>query len=305
MPVATALWLALLLTVGGFHAAIHRGFRAPRVVERGSPAQHGLPFREVSIRTANARRLFGWLVPACGSGAAPAVVLLHGWGGNAEMMLPLAVPLHRAGYGVLLFDARNHGRSDADGFSSLPRFAEDLDHVLDWLARQTEADPRALVALGHSVGAAAVLLAASRRRDLAAAVSIASFAHPRSMMRRYLERFRVPHHPLGAYIGWYVQRVIGHRFDAIAPTTSIRKIGCPVLLVHGAQDKTVPVADAHAIYARRAGEHVRLRVLPGNHESFDEAQAHVEALISFLDRATRRRPPAASLPVEDLSPRHL
>ena len=37
--------------------------------------------------------------------------------------------------------------SDADSFSSMPRFAEDLDHALDWLARQPEVDPRALIAL--------------------------------------------------------------------------------------------------------------------------------------------------------------
>ena len=285
LPISLGL-LAVAAAVGSLHLAIRRGFRAPRVVERGDPSQLGLPFREVSIPTANNRRLFGWFVPASCNGPAPAVALLHGWGGNAEMMLPLAPPLQRAGYSVLLFDARNHGRSDSDSFSSMPRFAEDLDHALDWLARQPDVDARALIALGHSVGAAAVLLAASRRRDLAAVVSIASFAHPYSMMRRYLDTYRIPQWPLGAYINWYVQRVIGHRFDAIAPTTSIRKIGCPVLLVHGADDTTVPAGDAGAIHAQRAGDHVRLLVLPGSHESFDEAQVHFEELIGFLDHAT-------------------
>lgn len=295
MAIATALpiglgLLAVAATVGGLHLAIRRGFRAPRVVERGDPSQLGLPFREVSIPTANSRNLFGWFIPTSCDGTEPAVTLLHGWGGNAEMMLPLAAPLQRAGYSVLLFDARNHGRSDSDGFSSMPRFAEDLDHALDWLARQPEVDPRVLIALGHSVGAAAVLLAASRRRDLAAVVSIASFAHPHSMMRRYLDTFRIPERPLGAYINWYVQRVIGHRFDAIAPIASIGRIRCPVLLVHGADDTTVPAADADAIHAQRAGEHVRLLVLPGDHDSFDESQGHFEELIRFIDYATQKRP---------------
>jgi len=288
LPISLGL-LALSVMVSGLHAAIRRGFRAPRVVEHGDPAQLGLRYHEVSIPTANRRHLFGWFVPASCDGPAPAVALLHGWGGNAEMMLPLAALLQRAGYSVLLFDARNHGRSDADSFSSLPRFAEDLDHALDWLARQPEVDPQALIALGHSVGAAAVLLAASRRRDVAAVESIASFAHPRSMMRRYLDTYRIPQSPLGAYIDWYVQRVIGHRFDAIAPTMSIRGICCPVLLVHGADDTTVLVEDAHAIYAERGGEHVRLLVLPGDHESFDETQAHVVELVAFLDHVIRNQ----------------
>jgi pimeloyl-ACP methyl ester carboxylesterase len=41
-------------------------------------------------------------------------------------MLPIAAPLRRAGLNVLRVDARNHGGSDSDTFSSLPRFAEDL-----------------------------------------------------------------------------------------------------------------------------------------------------------------------------------
>jgi pimeloyl-ACP methyl ester carboxylesterase len=288
LPIGVTL-LAMSVGLGALHLAIRRAFRAPRVIERCDPTQLGLPYREVSIPTANGRRLFGWLVQASGDGQAPAAAVLHGWGGNAEMMLPLAAPLHRAGYAVLLFDARNHGRSDADSFSSMPRFAEDLDHALDWLARQPGVDANALVAVGHSVGAAAVLLSASRRRDLAAVVSIASFAHPRAMMRRYLDAHRIPHQPLGAYIHWYVQRVIGHRFDAIAPTASIGRITCPVLLVHGADDTTVPVDDARALHAHRTGESVRLRLLAGDHESFGEAQGHLEELVTFLDEATGRQ----------------
>ena len=46
------------------------------------------------------------------------------------MMLPLLAPLHLAGFSALLFDARCHDRSDEDDFTSLPRFAEDLECAL-------------------------------------------------------------------------------------------------------------------------------------------------------------------------------
>jgi pimeloyl-ACP methyl ester carboxylesterase len=39
-----------------------------------------------------------------------------------------------AGFTVLLIDARNHGGSDADTFSSIPRFAEDLDATDELIA---------------------------------------------------------------------------------------------------------------------------------------------------------------------------
>ena len=83
---------------------------APRVRESGVPGD--LPWREVKIHAARGKTLFGWFIPA--GSRAPALAVLHGWGGNAEMMLPLAKPLHEAGYVLLFFDARCHGRSDGD-----------------------------------------------------------------------------------------------------------------------------------------------------------------------------------------------
>jgi pimeloyl-ACP methyl ester carboxylesterase len=133
------------------------------------------------------------------------------------MMLPLAKPLHAAGYALLFFDARSHGRSDGDTFASLPRFAEDLAHAVDWLRAQVDVDACRVGVIGHSVGAAAALLLASQRQDLVAAVTLAAFADPAAIMRRWLKARRIPYWPLGAYILYYVQHVIGHRFADIAP----------------------------------------------------------------------------------------
>lgn len=281
---ATAL-LVIAAMAAAFPLLVRVGFRAPRIWEQGSPEQFGLAYREVSIPTENGKRLFAWFIPPPTIGPAPAVAVLHGWGGNAEMMLPLAQPLHRAGYAVLLFDSRNHGRSDNDGFSSLPRFAEDLEHALDWLAPQPDVDAARLAALGHSVGAGAALLVASRRHDLAAVASIAAFADPESMMRRFLAARHVPYFPLGRIVLRYVQHAIGHRFSDIAPRNTIRHIRCPVLLVHGSDDTTVPVEDAMAIYAQRPGDQVRLLILAGDHDSSHEAERHAEELIDFLDQS--------------------
>lgn len=289
MTTLATVLLVIAALAAAFPLIVRIGFRAPRIRERGSPEQLGLAYREVSIPTENDKRLFAWFVPPPASGPAPAVAVLHGWGGNAEMMLPLAQPLHRAGYAVLLLDSRNHGRSDSDGFSSLPRFAEDLDRALDWLALQPEVDAARMAALGHSVGAAAALLVASRRPELAAVASIAAFADPESMMRRFLAAHHVPYFPLGRLVLRYVQRAIGHRFSDIAPRNTIRQIRCPVLLVHGSDDATVPVADAMAIYARRPGEQVRLLILAGDHDTSRETERHAGELIDFLDQAVGRK----------------
>lgn len=259
-------------------------------VDRNTPQGYGLAYREAAIPTENGKHLFGWFIPAAGAEPAPAVAVLHGWGGNAEMMLPLAPPLHRAGYAMLLFDARNHGQSesDSDSSSSLPSFAEDLEHALDWLALQPDVDAARLAALGHSLGAGAALLVASRRPDLAAVVSISAFADPESNLRRFLASYHIPYFPIGTVFRYVKEHTMGHRFSDIAPRNTIRKIRCPVLLVHGSDDDTVPLADARAIYAERPGEHVQLMILAGGHDLTREAERSAGGLIDFLDQATGR-----------------
>ncbi len=277
--------LYLLLAIG-----IRLAYRAPRRPEQGNPADAGLPYHAASITTANSRQLFAWYIPQPEvAGEAPAVVIMHGWGGNAEMMLPFARPLHRAGYAVLLLDARNHGSSDADSFSSMPRFAEDLEAGFDWLAGRPGVDAQRIALLGHSVGAAASLLLASRRQEVAAVISVSAFSHPEQIMRRQMRANHIPYALIGWLVLHYIEWTIGHRFDEIAPVNTIKQIRCPVLVVHGDEDRSVPVDDARAIYANAVSGLVEQLTLEGaDHDSVEHIDTHAGALLDFLDRKLLR-----------------
>ncbi len=280
-------WLSLgILSVPAIALAlVHLGFRAPRRRERGDPSAAGMRFREVTIPTVRAIPLRGWLVePGNGGGNdAPTVVIVHGWGANMELMLPLARPFHDAGFRVLLFDARNHGSSPRDGHSSMPKFAEDTEAALDWLDAAGLRGPRILA--GHSIGAAAVLLAASRRRDVAGVIAIAAFAHPARLMARGLRRLHLPG-PLIRAILRYIEWVIGHDYDDIAPENVICRIRCPVLLAHGTADRVIPVSDMDRI-ARCRRENIRtLRVEGADHDSVDLLTANADRLVEFVRQAS-------------------
>ena len=270
------------LAVAGFHFLLYRALAPQRIIERRTPCDIGLSFQEVRIPTANGLSMFGWFVPAASMDRAPTVTLLHGWSGNAETLLPLARPLHDAGFALLLFAVRCHGRSDEDRFVSLPRFAEDLEHAIAWLRKQPTVDPAWAAVVGHSVGAGAALLVASRRNDIGAVASIAAFAHPASIMRRWMAGKRIPYFPIGWYIVRYVEHVTGHRFDDIAPITIIGRVRCPTLLVHGAEDTTVPVTEAHAIHAVRGGDNVRLKIILGSHDDYGDIERELGTLVTFL-----------------------
>lgn len=297
MIVAAAAAVALAL---GGRALVHRlilhGLRAPRLahalaaIESAVP---GPPLRELLIEGPNGRSLAAWLaMPRQVDAPVPAVLVIHGWGGNASLMWPVVPPLHEAGFAVLLVDARCHGRSDDDAFSSMPRFAEDIAAGLAWLRQQPGIDSEGLALLGHSVGAAASLLHASRHPDVRAVVSLSAFAHPEEVMRRLLADVHVPYPLFGWYVLRHVQRVIGARFDDIAPLHTITRVRCPVLLVHGRDDTTVPFGDARRIAAAQQG--ACLLPVDGSHDLRESLPPHAGRLIAFLAEALAGASPSRS-----------
>jgi pimeloyl-ACP methyl ester carboxylesterase len=281
-----AFALAIAIAAALIPVGVHLGFRAPRTPKTLLPSDLGLAYEPVDIPTVRGRSLAGWLLRA--PDAARTVVVLHGWGSNSALMLPIALPLRRAGLNVLLFDARNHGASDGDTFSSLPRFAEDLAQAIAWLKREHPAMAREIAVIGHSVGAGAALFEATRNPAIGGVISIAAFADPDELTDRSLARLPLPRF-VGTLIKRYVQWVIGHRFEEIAPVNTIARVPCPVLLVHGDADRTVPIDDARRIAAAGtragagAGRNVRLTEIPGaDHGSADKIEAHAGALLKFL-----------------------
>jgi dipeptidyl aminopeptidase/acylaminoacyl peptidase len=283
MWLGAAIALASILILRqGAHTLILRGLRAPRLAHQDTPAARGLSAQTVCLPTAQGKKLFAWFVPAPGQTASPAVVVMHGWGANASFMLPVVAPLHAAGFAVLLIDARCHGESDDEPFTSLPRFAQDIEAGLDWLHLQKNVDPSRLTVMGHSVGAGAALLCATRRSDVRAVVSLSAFAHPQEIMRTFLKEARIPYPVLGWYVMRHVQAVIGARFDDIAPLASMAKVRCPVLLVHGTDDTVVPFADAQRLMAAGPPGFVQHLAFVGGHDPSAALVEHLPLLVAFL-----------------------
>lgn len=273
------LWLPSLIVAGvlsAFPRILARIFAPPQRTSEQSPTDLGLPEQQVWLRSVNGTRLHGWSIPV--EGTAPAVVVLHGWGGNAALMLPLAPHLHRAEYHALFLDARNHGFSEHDRFMSMPRFAEDLDVAVEWL--DARPDVTSVGVIGHSVGAGAAILSASRSDRLAAVVSVSSFSHPGEMMREQMSRIPAP---LLDLLLSYIQRFIGYRFDDFAPRHRILFVKAPLMLVHGDSDEVVPIQSLEDLSAARPDAEVVI-VEGGGHSDLGPFDPYVPQITDFLNR---------------------
>ncbi len=276
-------WLPLGLAAGTYLAGprlLRRAFAPPRRETNGSPEDLGLVSEQVWLDSVNGVRLHGWFIPV--DGRAPAVVVLHGWGGNASLMLPLAPHLHAAGFHSLFLDARNHGFSDHDRFTSMPRFAEDLEVAVDWLRGKPLVS--SVGAVGHSVGAGATILVASRGDRLDAVVSVASPADPGRMMRAQMSRLPGP---AGKLILGSVERMVGMPFESFAPRRRISDVNAPVLLVHGEDDRVVPLGDLRELAS--AQPEAEVSVIPGaGHSDLAPFEDHLGGVIEFLGRHLSR-----------------
>ncbi|HYN36910.1 MAG TPA: alpha/beta fold hydrolase [Actinomycetota bacterium] len=238
----------------------HRYGRPPRrITPEWRPDQRNAV--DVTVESVSGHVLRGWFLPGdVAAPGGPAALVMHGWGGSAQEMAPLAGPLRASGFHVLLLDARCHGRSDDDDATSMPAIADDISIGLQWLRERLDVDRSRIALIGHSVGAGACLLVASRDQEVAAVVSIASMAHPATFMETMLQR-RLPR-PLAKLALRFVERAVGQPFESFAPVNTIGRVRVPVLLVHGDQDRTVPVEDAHTL-SFQTGCRAQLLVIPG------------------------------------------
>ena len=116
---------------------------------------------------------------------APLVLLVHGWGGHARQMLPLAEAAANAGLQPVIVEMPAHGRS-AGAVSNLPQFARAIEYAGARLRQQGHAI-RAVVA--HSLGANGAAYAASRGLPTERLVLIAPPASPREYTRLFAAVF--------------------------------------------------------------------------------------------------------------------
>ncbi len=151
--------------------------------------------------------------------------------------------LRELGFSVFAYDY--HGYGSSQGRPSERALYADIDAAYGYLTDSLKVPPERIVAFGQSLGGAVAVDLASRRK-LGGLVIESSFVSVFRVMTR------IPMLP----------------FDKF---NSIRKIGrvrCPVLVIHGDSDRTIPLWHGRELF-RTAREPKRLVVIP------DEDHLHV------------------------------
>jgi len=177
----------------------------------------------------------------------------------------------RLGANVLIPEYVGYGMSGGQPGESGCRATADAAY--DHLRSRRDVDPRAIVAVGWSLGGAVAIDLASRK-PVAGLAAFSSFTSMVEMARR-----NFPFLPSSL--------LLRHRFDSLA---KIGRVSCPILLMHGGADRLIPSAMMDRLAASARTPVTKLTVKGADHNDFflvGAAQID-EALVRFLESLPAR-----------------
>ena len=224
--------------------------------------------------------------PDEGEGPFPAVLCLHGFTGNKQESHRIFVKLSRAlalaGIAVLRIDFRGCGDSEGDFSKVVPRGEmKDARAALRYLQRRKEVDNARIGILGMSMGGMIAAYILGEYEWIKAGVLWGAVAHPAKVADAKREEF---HYLSGINCyergGWLVGQSFVDELYTLTPLQVILNSSAPIMLVHGENDITVPVADAYA-YERalkQNGNEVVLRIIQESSHTFDSLPWETEVL---------------------------
>jgi dipeptidyl aminopeptidase/acylaminoacyl peptidase len=177
----------------------------------------------------------------------------------------LAEQICHQGFAVLIFNFRGTGASG--GNLDMLGWTRDLKAAIDYLCALPEVDRSRLYLLGFSGGAAVSVYVAAQNTRVSSVVACACPAEftfftqgdkPQSLIGHFRSIGAIRDDDFPSSVQEWL-----NGFKRVRPIDYVAQISPrPLLLVHGSQDETVDVSQAHKLYAQ-AGEPKRIVIVEG------------------------------------------
>jgi len=209
---------------------------------------------------------------------APAVLLMHGWGGARAQMTGFVDPLLFAGYRVVAYDQPAHGESDGKT-TNLLEIAPSLD-----LIAQQEGPFHAVIA--HSFGTLITSYALVNRNfpPPARLVYFGAFNRLMDSLPRFQVLAQLPDEIMEGLRAMIHENFGRDVLEAITNEALTPRIDIPALMFHDAADNVTPVEDSRAI--ARVWQHARFIETEGlGHRGALQSKSVHEQVVKFLKDA--------------------
>lgn len=211
-------------------------------------------------------------------GDGPLVLLVHGWGGRAEQMAPVAKALAKLGYRAVAINVTGHG-SSAGGSTAWSHFVHDLAA----LGRELRVPVRALV--GHSAGGLAAMVA--QWHGLIEAeryVCIASPSYPYPPLEGVARRLAPPAGLLRRYRA-YLASELQADWSQLEGCEAFAGLGSRLMLIYDEKDRFVAHTQADRIASVCTGARVHKTSAYGHTRLLMAAEVRDE-ICRFISEST-------------------
>ncbi len=229
-----------------------------------------------------AQTIHAWWWPAARKDA-PAVLYLHGSRWNLTGQLFRIRQLHDLGFSVFAIDYRGFGKSQGD-LPSEKAVYEDARVGWDAMAR-LQPDPRHRFIYGHSLGGAIAVNLASMLSKEAVKADVPSPAAGLVVESSFTTLADIAR--AFSYKWLPIQLLLTQKFDSIDEITDVRM---PVIVLHGASDRYVPVELGKRLY-EAAPEPKRLIVVDNGTHNNSLRLGERDMRRAFSDLFAIRTPP--------------
>jgi fermentation-respiration switch protein FrsA (DUF1100 family) len=176
--------------------------------------------------------------------AAFTVLFSHGNAEDIGYDAPLLEQIRDAGFSVLAYDYQGYGTSE--GRPTEEHAYDDENAGYSYLVQTMHVQPTRIIVFGRSVGTGPATDLASRR-DVAGLI----------LQSPFLSAFRV------------MTRVSVFPFDRFNNLRKIKKVHCPVLIIHGTEDTVINVAHGKELFAAANDPKQALWVEGANHNDVE------------------------------------
>lgn len=209
-------------------------------------SQLGLPYEEIEFKNDENLTLRGWFFPGK---TANAIIMVHGITADRREGLRWVKALYKAGYNLVLFDLRNHGKSDKAKSSMGYCEKNDVSAAVNFLQSK---GMKHIGVFGVSMGASTAIQAMANDTRIKAGVFEAGFANLGDLLAEIAKRdFGLPRFPIINAVMWVYSMRLGVNANAINPEDYIASIAPrPVFIIHCDEDEYIAYHHGKRLFAK-------------------------------------------------------
>ncbi|KGO85414.1 alpha/beta hydrolase [Flavobacterium rivuli WB 3.3-2 = DSM 21788] len=200
------------------------------------------------------------------------ILLVHGWSGRGTQLVSVAEKLVKCGYSTISFDAPAHGKSTG-------KTSDMTEFITSILELERQYGPFEF-AIGHSLGAMAVLNAVKQGLKVKRAVIIGSGDIIRDIMVDFTQKLGM-NIAIGELMIKMFEKKFGETINNYSTYIAAKDVHIPVLVFHDENDTDVPVSAAHHIFKNLSD--ARLVITQGlGHRKILGDKAVIKQITDFL-----------------------